>query len=220
MPYRRRYTRPRRRPFKRTFRRSFKKRTFRKRTFRRRRVPMVHLKAIVLKDVIVTGAAVINKGYAFSLQDIANSGSTTYTNFEEFRMNKVVITVIPTQDTAQIGAAATAAMYPTIIDGVDYTDSNPPATTNDILRIDNSRIHVGNMSWNRKFTPAVAVSLLDNVTAVTASAPKFKQWVTTTNANILDFNGYKLQITPVTGSTTVVRYNVWAKIYYSLKRTH
>lgn len=201
------------------FKRSFKRRSFRGRRRYRARVPIVHLRAVVLKDTFVVSTAAINKSYTFSLQDILSTGSTTFSNFEEFRLNKVLLTVMPENTVCNVPTGTANSAYPQIVDCVDYTEDTVLTATADYLRFDNARIHMGDKPFNRKFTPSVLLQVNDSAAGV-YNAPKFKQWLSTNSAQSLSHFGYKLQLTPFGGTTSFVRYNVWAKIYYSLKRIH
>lgn len=178
------------------------------------------MRALVLKETIVVGNAPINRAYTFELSDIANSGTTTYTNFEMYRINKVVMKIIPENNTANM-AATTVGSYPFIVDCIDYNDSLPFTQSNDYLRYDNARLHTGDKPWIRKFTPA-SRQVANNTTGTqTYGDIAYKKWHT---LNITDFQqehyGYRLHMVPVATNTAVIRYNVWAKIYYSLKHFH
>lgn len=180
---------------------------------------MLHLKAHFLKEVVIVTNSPTARAYTLRMQDIIDTGSTTITNFEEFRINKCVVTVIPEQTNTLPQNLATGPFLPSIIDAIDYTDENVITQSNVLLRLDSARVHVGDKAWSRKFTPALNV--LGASTTNTVNLPKFKQWVaTTTPAELAEFLSYKILIAPAAGQTGTFKFSVWMKIYYSVKGIH
>lgn len=184
------------------------------------RTTVVHLKATIIKDVIIITNTPVGRGYNFSVNDIVTTGSTTHTNFEQLRINKVVVNVIPEQTNTLPQNLATGPYLPTVIDAVDYNDDTAPTDSQAVLRLNTSRVHVGDKAWHRKFTPGVSVAAFTPGATTIYQATKFKQWVNTSSVQLLEHYGYKIFIAPATGQTGTFKFTVWAKIYYSCKGIH
>lgn len=192
----------------------FARRRFRRRFPRFSRV--MHFKRTYLRKAILCTTSAVNEAIAFSLDQLP--GVTDFSNlFDAYRINKICIRNIPTNNSYVSQSAASNYELPQIVDLIDYDDAIVLATTTDYTQYNTHRIHRGNESWVRKFTPAVAVATLNNA-ITTPTVQKFKQWIDM-GATAVPHYGYKIQLVPY--NTTLganYRLEQWVTVYFSCKQ--
>lgn len=214
MAFRRR--RFRRRPVRRVVRRP--RFRLRRRLFRRRRPGRVmHFKRTHQQTSLnVTGVTGVSVAYSFALADLPSSSD--FTNlFDAFRLNKVVVKILPRVTVVNAGATASPNSLPRAVDVIDYNDDNTGFTTDDLLEYSNHRIHMCDKPWHRKFTPAVEVGLNGAAASLVPGIQKFKQWIDVSAFDAKHY-GYKIRIDPPADNTSVYHWDVFHTYYFSCKQ--
>lgn len=220
MAYRkRRFSRKRR--FVRRTRRVGRRRIFRRRVGRLRFNNLFHFRTVYLKDTVsLTSNIQVNKGYSFRLSDSPEAGQVG-SLWDAYRLNKVVLRVIPRQNTYAAGGANPVAA-PQVVSCIDYDDVDTLATTTDYLSFGTARIHSAIHPFSIKFTPAVnnGVSTNAGTTEVLPGNQRFKQWIDMNLAGVPHY-GVKMQfaaLVPLPTTTNPIVFELWAKCYYSFKQ--
>lgn len=216
MAFRRRF-RSRRRPFRRAHRRTarmgFRRR---RRFFPRRHSRVMHFKQTFLQEAILVTTSTVNKSFAFSLNNLPNV--SRYNGlFDAYRINKIVIRMVPSQNSWNANISTSNYELPQIVDLIDYDDNVQLSQTNQYLQYNTHRVHRGDNGWVRKFTPAIALATL-NLAVTTPTVQKFKQWIDMGAADVPHY-GYKIQMVPY--NTTLgsnYRLEMFVTMYFSCKQ--
>lgn len=206
MVYRKRSTRIRRRP----------RRTTRRPTMRRSRnlnkLNIHHFKRTDILPTLNTATADSFGTFYFSLSDLVNY--TEFTNlFDMYRINKVVVKMVPNVNSAEAGAAQ---RLPQIHSVLDYNDRTIPTTLNELVQYQNYRMTMGSRIHTRILTPA-SLDVVDSEggTTPTSARPRFKNWISTSDAT-LEHYGIKYCI-GATASANAVSYTPYITYYISCK---
>lgn len=174
----------------------------------------MHTKRTWVQDTFEVLSAVVNKNYVFKLEDLP--GSTDFTSlFQKYRINKILVRVIPKENV--FNGAQDAA--PQVVDVVDTTSSAAQTQTSALLQYANCKVRTGMRPWTVKFTPSVLYDVGVTQTTTNISAPKYKQWLSSSNINIPHL-GYRLQFSPVGTATTSLTYQIITSYYMSFKNVY
>lgn len=191
----------------------------RRRVIRRRRRPgtIIHVKKTAKIATFSVGTAPVTFGKAFSIADFFSNSASITNSFQQVRLNKLLVKVVPVINMATSGST----LLPRIVSVIDYTDATPESFDS-LLNRANHRIHFGSAPFARMFTPAVKMDV-NNAAAGTGSLPLvagFKKWIDMDNtgaANVQYF-GFKMS-SEATGTTTnnYAAY-IYATAYFSMKQ--
>lgn len=212
MAFRRKFLR-RRRPVRRPLRR--RRTSFRRRRLHRRSNRVVHFKRTVLLESFSVIGTELLRAYTIRLSQLTNVSE--FTNlFQAYRINKAYFRIVPGQNICVAGAITNGT--PVIVDAIDYNDATGSSSTQ-LLEFSNHRIHRGIGEVHRKLTPAVNAGIQGGGAGIVGGSQRFKQWIDATIPDAAHF-GYKLAVTPDTGSATSYDYRVYMTLYFSLKQLY
>lgn len=152
-------------------------------------------------------------GLSFNLSSMPNASE--FSNlFDSYRINKIVVKIIPKiTETSTVLASTGNSALPQIHSALDFNDSIAPTSLAQLTQYSTHKMTRGNMVHTRVFTPCVELSA--NATANTA--PKSYQWLDTSHLDIAHL-GMKLYI-PTLGTQTVIYYDYSVTMYFSCKNT-
>lgn len=184
---------------------------------RRRGGTIIHIKKTVKIATYSVAAAPVLFGKAFSIGDFFSNTASITNSFQQVRLNKLVVKVVPVINMATSGNT----ILPRIASVIDYTDANPESFDS-LLNRANHRIHFGTAPFARMFTPAVKMDV-NNGAGGTGSSPLvagFKKWIDMDNtgaANVQYF-GFKMSSEATGTSTNNYACYIYATAYFSMKQ--
>lgn len=211
MVYRRTYRR--RRPTMRRLRRPVYRR--RLRTSRRPRLSSLKVhhfrRTFTLTQLGSSNAGAVLGGYNFTLSQLPNY--TEFTNlFDSYRINKILVKFIPSHNSSDVGAGG--QYIPNFHTILDYNDSTAPASLNAMYEYQNWRMSRGVSAHKRIWTPA-SLDSVATTAGVASSNPTYKQWISTSSADIPHY-GLKYGIEPSVALNDIV-WSVYVTMYFSCK---
>lgn len=181
MPYRRSY-RPRR-TLRRRPRRMMRRRIYRRRP-RLSSLKVHHFKRTFALTQIQGAITDTLGAYTFRLDQLPNY--TEFTNlYDSYRINKIVIKFVPTANSANVGDTNNLlTQFHTVL---DFNDGGAPASLNALYEYGNWRMTRGSQIHTRVFTPSTMGVVSDVSAGGVAGAPKYKQWINTSEADVYHF---------------------------------
>lgn len=197
-----------------------RRRPMRRRTMMRRRPRLSSLKVHHFKrtfqatDIAGLAGADVLGAYTFRLDQLPNY--TEFTNlFDAYRMNKIVIKFVPTANSSSVGSSLTDPLtqFHTVL---DFDDATAPASLNAMYEYGNWRMSRGSVIHTRVFTPAVSLALLDGA-GTTTGAQKYKQWISTTQPDVLHY-GLKYCAAGQINNNDII-WRPYISVYFSCKST-
>lgn len=174
-----------------------------------------------------TGTAVNIAGtYAFGLDAVPNY--TEFTSlYDQYMIKGVRLSLVPSGNsymTSTVSGAVGQYGFARINTAIDYDDSAPPASENELLQYMTNKTSPGWKPHSRYFKPKVQFSVANDDAAgtVASAAPRGNVWLDCANPSI-DHLGLKVWIgAPVnnaaTGNvSTSITYSVYATYYLAFK---
>lgn len=205
--YRRRYRSARRRRNNIVRRR----RLYRSNRGRRLGLKLHHFKRTYVGSDISGGTTITSGALSFALNSLP--GYTEFTNlFDCYRINKIVVKFVPAVTSAEVGATSTNPMT-NFFTVLDFNDATALSTLNDAFEYGNLKMTRGYKTHTRVFTPSTL--LLGSDSSDRAAMPKYKQWITTAEADILHYGCKYVAETQATAADIV--WKTYVTMYFSCK---
>lgn len=210
----------------------------RRKMYRRRRLarsrPTVHYfkRMVKISDVTAsfnstTGVSTnISGTYVFGLDAVPNS--TEFTSlYDQYKIRGVKLSIVPsgnTYMTSTVSGATGQYGFGRINSVLDYDDSAPPVSENELLQYMTLKQTPGWKTHTRFIKPKVQFSVANDDAGgtVASAAPRGNCWLDCGNPSV-DHLGIKLWIpapvnNPATGNTsTSITYSVYATYYLAFK---
>lgn len=168
----------------------------------------------VLSSITTSITAGVNthQSFSFKFSDLPNYTEFS-TLFDQYRMNKFVIKLVPTITGAEPTSTGAAYSLPNVWSVVDYDDAVDAGNNLiSLLQYPNCRMTRGHKIHTRVWRPSV---LLDAYTGATeGNTIKFKQWLNMADVTIPHY-GLKIWIDQCLGA--VMEYRVFFTAYFSCK---
>lgn len=173
-----------------------------------------------------------NNGLSFQFKLSDLPGVSDFANlFDDYRINKVVLKLIPqiTSSNMPYNAAAGAGAgtglgrNPRVFYAADYDDSNVVTSINALRQYGNVKVRpvVGNKPIKIIITPAISQEIL-RTPSTTAYAPKWKQWLDLAYNDVPHY-GIKMWVEDcdgiAAGTPTAAIFKVEGTMYFSCKAT-
>lgn len=142
-----------------------------------------------------------HKAYFASLHQLPNQPSFTAI-YDQYRIIKWTINIIPTSFDAQFGSATstTSCCLPPLVCVVDYDDAQPLTSEAEYLQYDSLRFGTKGKVFRYTIIPKVASEVLANAGGTPAYTAKSYQWVTG-NLDVMHF-GFKVHFPAVNPSVS------------------
>lgn len=160
----------------------------------------------------ITSGVNTHQSFSFKFSDLPNYAEFTAL-FDQYRMNKFVIKLVPTITGAEPTSAGAAYSLPNVWSVVDYDDAVDAGNNLiSLLQYPNCKMTRGHQIHTRIWKPSV---LLDAYTGATeGNTIKFKQWLNMADVAIPHY-GLKIWIDQCLGA--VMEYRVFFTAYFSCK---
>lgn len=154
-----------------------------------------------------------HQALSFKFTDIPNYSEFT-TLFDQYRMNKFVVKLVPEFTGAEPTSTGAYYQLPNVWSVIDYDDAVDAGNNLiSLLQYPNCKMTRGNKIHTRTWTPS---NLMDAYTGGTVGgAISFKKWLNMADTGI-PFYGLKIWIDQ-TGTTSPLEYRVFFTAYFSCK---
>lgn len=156
------------------------------------------------------GSTFLN-AYSFSLNQVGGNLGAFGNLYDQYKINKVVMTFVPKFTDSDIGQAPTGGQLSMIASCIDYDDAVIPVSVGDILERNNAKLHRTRV-FSRVLKPCVNFNVSTGGTAGVSS--KQSPWLDVTNTNVPHF-GVKIGIT---GTAVIQSYDIICKYYLSFRQ--
>lgn len=159
-----------------------------------------------------------NFAVEFRADSLAN-WTTLSALYDQYRINKVVLKLIPMMNVSNANVATSSAQNPGLIMSVlDYDDSTPLAALTDYFQYANFKQQpmISGRVHTRILTPCVRDIMLNSGGASVAAGVKKRQWIDCSQGAITH-NGVKIYMDPWYSVNSAQTYQVIATYYVSFR---
>lgn len=181
-----------------------------RRPLSKRALNTYHFKRTFAGSPVSSSTSPVFGAYTLQFSNLPNNSD--FTNlFDMYRINKIVVKWVPNHDASEIGSTKGIPDFHSVL---DFTDGNAPTSLNEMYEYQSWRMTRGTRIHTRSFIPSVLIDALE-ITPNQASAPKFKQWISTAQTDVA-FLGVKYAVGATTASADV-SFTPYVTYYYSCK---
>lgn len=158
-----------------------------------------HTTLVSVPTQITIGAAATTLGaLSFDVSQItSDSINGLLATFDQYRIDRVVVTFTPTQNVSSIeeiaGPSYTEQGLPMIYTCIDYNDATAPANLGVVVGHENVKYGLFNRAHNRSIIPKCATAVYKSAVATSYSSKAY-QWLDTATASNTPHYGCKYAI--------------------------
>jgi len=178
--------------------------------------PIYNYKQTVLNPIgigsinVAAGATFLN-AYQFSLNQVGGNLGAFGNLYDQYKINKVVISFVPKFTDSDIGTTPTGGQLGMIATCLDYDDASIPLAVGDILEYNNAKLH-RSRTITRVLKPCVNFAV--STGATTGISTKQSPWLDAAVTTVPHF-GVKIGIT---GTAVPQSYDIICKYYLSFRQ--
>lgn len=171
-----------------------------------------HFKRTFTLTPLASSTATSYGAYNFQFQELPN-----YTEFQNlydcYRINKIVMKFVPNHNSSEFGSTKAMCEFNSVL---DFNDVTVPTALTQLYEYQNWRMTRGNRIHTRMWTPSVlTVISTTSATNYIGDAPKYKQWLNTSQADIEHYGlKYAFGATNAAGD---VYFTPYITVYFSCK---
>jgi len=175
------------------------------------RYKQTSLNPIGIGSISVAPGTTFLNAYSFSLNQVGGNLGAFGNLYDQYKINKVVMTFVPKFNSSDVGQAPTGGQMSMIASCIDYDDAVAPLSVGDILEHNNAKLHRTKV-FTRVVRPCVNFNVSTGATAGVST--KQSPWLDVVNTNVPHF-GVKIGIT---GTSVTQSYDIICKYYLSFKQ--
>ena len=168
--------------------------------------------------ILNSGAAAAGYGFNFALDQLPNPSDFTQL-YDQYRIKAIKWQLIPKQGTATVFPPTVlpgqVSIMPKIYSVIDYDDSAPPTSLDQMLQYENCKYTRANKTHTRFFKPAVATEVF-NTGITTAYGMRQNAWLDC-NSNQIEHYGLKVWVEASTALTPRWDFDIICKFYMEFK---